>query len=106
MRTPELIQLKDFSYNKIKFYNYNFLNYINKLLKDYMPCEEFDFEDDDFMVPGRIEISIDGKTAYIDAQSDIIIALYKIINLRTDVLLDKYEEELEDEIDLRTYTNN
>lgn len=106
MRTPELIQLKDFSYNKIKFYNYNFLNYINKLLKDYMPYEEFDFEDDDFMVPGRIEISIDGKTAYIDAQSDIIIALYKIINLRTDVLLDKYEEELEDEIDLRTYTNN
>lgn len=105
MRVPELIQLKEFSYNKIKYHNYTFLNYINRLLKDYQPYEEFDYEDDDFMVPGRIEISIDGKTAYIDAQSDIIIALYKLINIRTDVLLDKYEEELEDEIDLRMYTD-
>lgn len=105
MRTPELIQTERFSYSKIKFHNYTFLNYINKLLKDYIPYEGFDFEYDDFMVPGRIEISIDGKTAYIDAQSDVIVALYKIINIRTDELLDKYEGELDGEIDLRMYTD-
>lgn len=105
MRRPELIQLKSFDANKIKFYNYTFLNYVNQLLKENLPYEDFDFDDDDFIIPGRIEITIDGMTAYIDAQSDILVALYKIIRLRTDVIENKYEEELEDEIDLRMYEN-
>lgn len=106
MRKPKLIQNINLNFSKLKFYNYTFLNYVNKLLADNMPYEDFDFDDDDFMVPGRIEISIDGKTAYIDAQSDILIALYKIVRLRTDIIEGKYEEELEDEVDLRMYEND
>lgn len=105
MRKPKVIQSEIFEINELKFNNYTFLNYINKLLKDHMPYEDFDFDYDDFIIPGRIEISIDGKTAFIDAQSDILIALYKIIRLRTDIIEEKIEEGLEDEVDLQTYEN-
>ena len=106
MRRLSKIQSVNFSQHFLRRTNYKFLNYINKLLKDYLPYEDFDFDDDDYTIPGRVEISIDGKTAYIDAQSDVLIALYKIIKIRTDQLEGKYEEELEDEIDLRMYEDD
>lgn len=105
MRKPTEQQTMFFDENMIKLTNYPFLNYVNELLESNKPYSEYDLNDnteDSFDIPGRIEIKVDNHTAFIDMTSDVLVALYKIVYIRTMQLTNKFEEGLE-YVDLQTY---
>ena len=86
----------------LRYYNYLFLNYMNDLLNHYNSEYE-----DDIIIPGRVEISIDGITSYIDITQDTLKILYNLIKIRTDCLEQKFEEMGENEyVDLYQYERN
>ena len=87
----------------VKLINYPFLNYLNELYENNKPNENYDIDyDDSFIIPGRIEIKIDDYTAYIDLSSDVLAAIYQIVDIRTEQLISKFEEGVEN-VDLRSY---
>ena len=105
MRKPENRKFNFVDEVILKLHNYPFLNYLNELLETNKPYADYDLNDefeDTFTVPGRMEITLDDHTAYIDMPSDILVAIYKLVYIRTMQLEDKFEEG-ETDVDLQKY---
>lgn len=81
-----------------------FLEYIEELIKDYKNDSDYNITDmstDDFTIPGRMELIIDEKKAYLELSSDILLAIYQIILIKTDTIKNKLKGG--EEVDLRIY---
>lgn len=81
-----------------------FTFYITQLVKSYNNDEEYDIinaQDDDFIIPGKMEIKIDGYKACIELSSDVLSAIYQIVTIKNIELENRFKEGKD--VDLREY---
>lgn len=103
MRNPIIGQEK---LNKFWAFTLNdcFTNYIEDLIKNYTNNKNYNiYEDqiDDFIIPGRLELCIDGHKAYIELSSDVLLAIYQIVVIKNDTMNSRLMEG--ENVDLREY---
>lgn len=95
---------KEINQEEIIRKNELFAFYIKKIIKEYIGSENYDVIDaqyDNFILPGKIELTIDGYNACIDLSSDVLAAIYQIVLIRNATLENRFKEE--DYVDLREY---
>ena len=81
-----------------------FANYIEKLVKDYLDDPEYniiDGQDDNFIVPGRLYMQIDGRDAYLELTSDVLSVIYQLVVIKNQYMEDRFFGG--ENIDLRDY---
>lgn len=81
-----------------------FTDYIEELVKNYTNDETYDVidgQDDSFIIPGRLELSLDGRKAYIELSSDVLAAIYQILLIKNDAMENRFIEG--ENVDLREY---
>jgi hypothetical protein len=103
MRIPDNFQ-QNIDKEQLLEDNELFAFYMKTMVKDYLENQEYNILDaqyDDFIIPGKLELKLDGYEATIDLSSDILAAIYQIIMIRNDALQMRFKEE--EYVDLREY---
>ena len=81
-----------------------FIDYVKELVKTHTNNPDYnilDGQDDDFIIPGRLELVLDGYKAYLELSSDVLAAIYQIILIKNDTMNNRFLGG--ENVDLREY---
>ena len=73
-----------------------FTDYINEIAKEHTGDPDYNIvkngQNDNFIMPGRLELDLDGHKAYLELSSDVLAAIYQIIVIKNDAMRNRFEE--------------
>ena len=82
-----------------------FIDYISEITKEYTGDPNYNIvvkgQNDNFIMPGRLELDLDGHKAYLELSSDILSAIYQIVAIKNNAMRNRFEDG--ESIDIQKY---
>lgn len=73
-----------------------FTDYIDEIVKEYTEDSDYNIvqngQNDNFIMPGRLELDLDGHKAYLELSSDVLAAIYQIVAIKNNAMRNRFEE--------------